>query len=107
MNPKLFTLALYILNNLITFNQQEATMKINETNNNASHQINKGSLSGIGRKNSGFSLSLYVNGQSEQVTVKVIDNKSKETMYETSSQDLHDIHDQIYDMAGRLLKKRV
>lgn len=82
-------------------------MKINETNNNAPHQINKGSLSGIGRKNSGFSLSLYVNGQSEQVTVKVIDNKSKETMYETSSQDLHDIQDQIYDMAGRLLNEKV
>lgn len=80
-------------------------MKINETNNNAPHQINKGSLSGIGRKNTGFSLSLYVNGQSEQVTVKVIDNNSKKTLYETTSQELHDIHDQIYDMAGRLMNK--
>ncbi len=82
-------------------------MKMNEINNNASHQINKNSLSGIGKKNKGFSLSLYVNGQSEQVTVKIIENKSKEIISETSSLELRDIHDQIYDMAGRLLDKKV
>lgn len=81
-------------------------MKIIETNNNPLHQVNKGSLGGIGRKNTGFSLSLYVNGQSEQVTVKIIDNKSNETIREISSDESHDIHDQIYDMAGRLLNKK-
>lgn len=73
-------------------------MKINERNNDALHQIDKGSL---------FSLSLYVNGQSGQVTVKIIDNKSKETIHDSSSQELQDIHGQIYDLAGRLLKNEV
>ena len=82
-------------------------MKINETNNNTLHQVNKGSLNRIGRKNAGFSLSLYVNGQSEQVSVKIIDNKSNETMREISSDESLDIHDQIYDMAGKLLNNRV
>ena len=71
-------------------------MKINETNSNAIHQIDKGSL---------LSLSLYVNGQSRQVMVRIIDNKSKETIRDTSSQELQDIHDQIYDLAGRLLNE--
>ena len=71
-------------------------MKINETNSNAIHQIDKGSL---------LSLSLYVNGQSGQVMVRIIDNKSKETIRDTSSQELQDIHDQIYDLAGRLLNE--
>lgn len=82
-------------------------MKINEINNTASHQIKKGSLNGIEMGKKGFSLSLYVNGQSDQVTVRIIDNKSKETISETSSQELRDIHKQIYDMAGRLFDKKV
>lgn len=81
-------------------------MKINEINNNVSHQIAPNPLSRTGRKNKGFSLSLHVNGQSGQVTVKIIDNKSKETLSETSPHEMSDIHDQIYDMSGRLLDKK-
>ncbi len=81
-------------------------MKINEINNIASHQLKKSSLNGIEKGNKGYSLSLYVNGQSDQVTVRIIDNKSKETISEATSQELSDIHEQIYDMAGRLLDKK-
>ncbi|MCC6545210.1 MAG: flagellar protein FlaG [Nitrospirae bacterium] len=81
-------------------------MKINEMNNNASLQINNNSLGKIGRKRSGFSLSLYVNGQSEQVTVKIIDNKSKETIREITSHESQDISSQIYDIAGRLYNEK-
>ncbi len=58
------------------------------------------------KKDKGYSLSLSMNGQSDQVTVKIIDNKSKETIRETTSDELRDIHDKIYDMAGRLFDKK-
>ncbi len=81
-------------------------MKINEMSNNAQHQVNKESFSGIKKKNAGYSLSLYVNGQSGQATVRIINNNSTKIVSSTPSQSLHDINDQIYDMAGRLLDKK-
>lgn len=90
----------------ITINRKPH-MKITEIEHHASHQLNKGPLSGKGKKKRDYSLSLHVNGQAGLVSVKVIDNKSKETISEPSSQELREIHDQIYDMAGRLLDKKV
>ncbi len=81
-------------------------MKINDRNNSASNQTNKGSSKRAGRNKDRFSLSLYLNGQSDQVTVKIIDNNTKETECELSSQELHDIHDKIRKMAVNFLDQK-
>ncbi|MEK6561305.1 MAG: flagellar protein FlaG [Nitrospirota bacterium] len=81
-------------------------MKINNINNYTSSHVTNNPKSETEKKGKGFSLSLSVNGQSGQVAVKVIDNKSKETIRETTSQELRDVYDKLRDMAGRLFDKK-
>ena len=82
-------------------------MKINWINNCPLPSANTGGKGGLDKKDNDASLSLCISAASDEVTVRIIDNKSKETIKEIPSQELHEIRKKIYDMAGRLFDKRV
>ena len=82
-------------------------MKINWINNCPLPSANTGGKGGLDKKDNDASLSLCISAASDEVTVRIIDNKSKEIIKEIPSQELREIREKIYDMAGRLFDKRV